>query len=64
MVKLASLDHSEWRHVCDSGGQAEEEGMTHVVAINGSPRMEKGNTAIVLGPFLEGMVEAGALLGD
>jgi multimeric flavodoxin WrbA len=34
--------------------------MIHVVAINGSPRMEKGNTATVLGPFLEGMMEAGA----
>ena len=31
-----------------------------VVAINGSPNMDKGNTALVLGPFLEGMTEAGA----
>jgi len=30
------------------------------VAINGSPRMEKGNTARILAPFLEGMKEAGA----
>ena len=31
-----------------------------VVAINGSPKMDKGNTALVLGPFIEGMREAGA----
>lgn len=31
-----------------------------VVAINGSPKMEKGNTALVLAPFLEGMREMGA----
>lgn len=31
-----------------------------VLAINGSARMEKGYTAIVLAPFLEGMEEAGA----
>ena len=31
-----------------------------VVAINGSPNMGKGNTALVLGPFLEGVREAGA----
>lgn len=31
-----------------------------VVAINGSPNMDKGNTALILGPFLEGMREAGA----
>lgn len=31
-----------------------------VVAINGSPNMDKGNTALVLNPFLEGMKEAGA----
>lgn len=34
--------------------------MTKVVAINGSPKMEKGNTAKILTPFLEGMKEAGA----
>jgi len=34
--------------------------MTKVVAINGSPRMEKGNTFMVLTPFLQGMKEAGA----
>jgi multimeric flavodoxin WrbA len=34
--------------------------MSRVFAVNGSPRMEKGNTAMVLGPFIEGMKEAGA----
>lgn len=34
--------------------------MTKVVAINGSPRMRKGNTAMILTPFIEGMEEAGA----
>lgn len=31
-----------------------------VLAINGSPHMGKGNTALILQPFLEGMEEAGA----
>jgi multimeric flavodoxin WrbA len=31
-----------------------------VLAINSSPRMGKGNTAMILNPFLEGMKEAGA----
>lgn len=31
-----------------------------VLAINGSPKMDKGNTALILNPFLEGMREAGA----
>lgn len=31
-----------------------------VLAINSSPNMGKGNTALVLNPFLEGMREAGA----
>lgn len=31
-----------------------------VLAINGSPHMYNGNTAMVLDPFLEGMKEAGA----
>jgi multimeric flavodoxin WrbA len=31
-----------------------------VVAINSSPKMDKGNTALILGPFLDGMREAGA----
>ncbi len=33
--------------------------MSKAVAINGSPRMERGNTAMVLNPFIEGMVDAG-----
>lgn len=32
----------------------------NVLAINGSPRMDEGNTAKILNPFLEGMKEAGA----
>jgi multimeric flavodoxin WrbA len=32
----------------------------NVLAINGSPRMDEGNTAKILNPFLEGMREAGA----
>jgi len=31
-----------------------------VLAINSSPNMDKGNTARILGPFLDGMSEAGA----
>jgi hypothetical protein len=31
-----------------------------VVVINGSPLGEKGNTALILGPFVEGMKTAGA----
>ncbi|RZN68128.1 MAG: flavodoxin family protein [Candidatus Methanolliviera hydrocarbonicum] len=31
-----------------------------VLALNGSPRMKKGNTALILDPFLEGMREEGA----
>ena len=34
--------------------------MAKVLAFNASPRMGKGNTAVVLTPFLEGMKEAGA----
>jgi len=34
--------------------------MTKVVAINGSPRMEKGNTHMILTPFLQGMKDAEA----
>jgi multimeric flavodoxin WrbA len=34
--------------------------LTKVIVINGSPKMEKGNTARVLAPFLEGIKEAGA----
>ncbi|HEY41688.1 MAG TPA: flavodoxin family protein [Dehalococcoidia bacterium] len=31
-----------------------------VVAINSSPHMDKGNTSVILNPFLDGMKEAGA----
>jgi multimeric flavodoxin WrbA len=31
-----------------------------ILAINSSPRMGEGNTALILNPFLEGMKEAGA----
>jgi multimeric flavodoxin WrbA len=31
-----------------------------VLAINGSPNKDKGNTALILNPFLEGIKEAGA----
>jgi multimeric flavodoxin WrbA len=31
-----------------------------VVAFNGSPRTDDGNTALILNPFLEGMREVGA----
>jgi len=31
-----------------------------VLALNGSPSMDKGNTALILSPFLEGIREAGA----
>jgi multimeric flavodoxin WrbA len=34
--------------------------MIRAVAINGSPQMEKGNTALVLASFIQGMMEAGA----
>jgi len=34
--------------------------MSKAVAINGSPRMEKGNTAMVLAPFIQGMQDAGS----
>ena len=34
--------------------------MTNVIAINSSPRMDKGNTALILNPFIEGMKEMGA----
>lgn len=30
------------------------------IAINSSPKMDKGNTAVILNPFLDGMREAGA----
>jgi multimeric flavodoxin WrbA len=34
--------------------------MSKAVVINGSPRMERGNTAMVLNPFIEGMMDAGS----
>ena len=34
--------------------------LTRVVVINGSAKMEKGNTALVLASFIDGMREAGA----
>jgi multimeric flavodoxin WrbA len=45
-----------------SKGDAPRKGgaMTKVMAINGSPRGEKGSTAMILAPFLQGMAEAGA----
>lgn len=33
--------------------------MSKAVAINGSPRMEKGNTSLILTPFMQGMVDGG-----
>jgi multimeric flavodoxin WrbA len=34
--------------------------VVHVIAINGSPAMAKGNTTSILTPFLDGMIAAGA----
>ena len=34
--------------------------MSKAVAINGSPRLEKGDTALVLGAFIHGMQDAGS----
>jgi len=31
-----------------------------VIAINGSPRMKKGHTALLLSSFIQGMTDAGA----
>ncbi len=31
-----------------------------VIALNGSPKMDKGNTALILDPFLDGLRDAGA----
>lgn len=33
--------------------------MSKAVVINGSPRMEKGNTAMILAPFIQGMIDTG-----
>jgi hypothetical protein len=38
----------------------ERSALTKVFAINGSPNMEKGNTGVLLGAFLEGVKKAGA----
>jgi len=35
-----------------------------VIAINGSPRMEKGYTALILTPFIHGMMDAGMALAN
>lgn len=32
----------------------------NVIALNGSPRKNNGNTALILNPFIEGMMKAGA----
>jgi multimeric flavodoxin WrbA len=38
-----------------------QEGMImNVLVLNGSPKMDDGNTAMILNPFMEGMKEAGA----
>jgi multimeric flavodoxin WrbA len=37
--------------------------MLNVIAINGSPNMEKGRTAMILSPFLEGLEAQGADIG-
>ena len=38
----------------------ERRGKMKVLALNSSPMMGKGNTALILTPFLDGMREAGA----
>jgi multimeric flavodoxin WrbA len=37
-----------------------EDTMSKAIAINGSPRMGKGNTAMILTPFVQGMEDAGS----
>jgi multimeric flavodoxin WrbA len=39
-----------------------ETGPVRVLAFNCSPKMDKGNTAMILNPFLDGMREAGATI--
>jgi multimeric flavodoxin WrbA len=34
--------------------------MVRAVAVNGSPRVDRGHTALVLGPFIQGMTDAGS----
>jgi multimeric flavodoxin WrbA len=36
--------------------------MAKVLAINGSPRMDKGNTALLLNSFLQGITDAGSIV--
>jgi len=43
----------------DHRGEKGSSGM-RVLAINGSPKMDRGNTALILVPFLDGMREGGA----
>ena len=44
----------------DCGKNRERKGNMKVLAFNSSPKMGKGNTALILNPFLDGMKEAGA----
>ena len=39
---------------------ARREDIMNVIALSASPKMDKGNTALILNPFLDGMREAGA----
>jgi len=36
--------------------------MLNVVAVNGSPNKEKGRTAMILTPFLQGLEDLGATI--
>ena len=56
MSKLALTAMIFWREVFFD---VQEDFMSKVVAINGSPRAAKGFTAMLLAPFLEGIKEAG-----
>jgi multimeric flavodoxin WrbA len=44
----------------DHGLFSQESALMKVVVINGSPHGGKGNTALILDPFLDGMKAAGA----
>jgi multimeric flavodoxin WrbA len=37
-----------------------KEGVMKTLAFNGSPKTDKGNTSLILTPFLEGMKEVGS----
>jgi multimeric flavodoxin WrbA len=50
----------ELRQADATEARTKGEAMTKAIAINGSPRMDRGNTAEILAPFVEGMREAGA----